>query len=157
MRPKAMERVAMAGATFVYGVHMFRGVGEEAGGARRALREYRASDSLPDGPSGCATCVSVYLGMAFDQSDMPDSAISQFTKYLDTPYAAKLEVDADNLAIVHRRLGELYEAKGNAEKAVEHYRAFIELWKNADLELQPRVAEARRRLAKLTPVEKPRN
>jgi hypothetical protein len=42
------------------------------------------------------------------------------------------------------------------EKAAEHYRAFIELWKSADPELQPRMAEARRRLAKLTPVEKPR-
>jgi serine acetyltransferase/GT2 family glycosyltransferase len=35
------ERVAMAGATFVYGVQMFRGVGSEAGSARAALREYR--------------------------------------------------------------------------------------------------------------------
>jgi len=37
-----LEPVAMAGATFVYGVHMFRGVGDEAGGTRGALREYRA-------------------------------------------------------------------------------------------------------------------
>jgi tetratricopeptide (TPR) repeat protein len=123
-----------------------------------ALREYRASDSLPDGPSSeCAACVSVYLALAFDQANMPDSAIVQFTKYLDTPYFDKLTVDADNLAIVQRRLGELYEAKGDAEKAAEHYRAFIDLWKNADPELQPQVAEVRRWLAKLTPVEKPRN
>jgi len=45
---------------------------------------------------------------------------------------------------------------GNTEKAVENYRAFIEIWKSADSELQPRVADARRRLARLTPVEKPR-
>ncbi len=32
----------------------------------------------------------------------------------------------------------------------EHYRAFIELWKDADPELQPRVATARQRLRKLT-------
>jgi len=37
-----LERVAMAGTTFVYGVHMFRGVGDEAGGTRSALRDYRA-------------------------------------------------------------------------------------------------------------------
>ena len=37
-----------------------------------------------------------------------------------------------------------------------HYRAFIDLWKNADVELQPRVTDARKRLARLTPVEKPR-
>jgi serine acetyltransferase/GT2 family glycosyltransferase len=47
-----LERVAMAGTTFVYGVHMFRGVGEEAGGTRAALREYRAfrRRSGGDGP-----------------------------------------------------------------------------------------------------------
>ena len=43
----------------------------------------------------------------------------------------------------------------HAEKAADHYRKFIDLWKNADAELQPRVVEARRRLAKLAPVEKP--
>ena len=60
------------------------------------------------------------------------------------------------LPAAHERLGQLYEAKGNTAKAVEHYRAFIELWKNADPELQPRVAGARRRLAMLTTSEKPR-
>ena len=55
-----------------------------------------------------------------------------------------------------QRLGELYEAKGDAANAAKAYREFIELWKNADPELQPRVAEAKRRLAKLAPVEKPR-
>jgi hypothetical protein len=36
------------------------------------------------------------------------------------------------------------------------YRAFVEQWKNAEPELQPRVAEVRRRLEALTPVEKAR-
>src|SRR5207342_286171 len=36
-----LERVALAGATFVYSVQMFRGVGREAGGPVSALREYR--------------------------------------------------------------------------------------------------------------------
>ena len=52
-----------------------------------------------------------------------------------------------------RRALELYEEKGNAAKAAEHYRAFIGMWKNADAELQPRVEDAKRRLAKLAPVE----
>jgi len=46
---------------------------------------------------------------------------------------------------------------GNMPKAIEHYRAFIELWKNADPELQPRVADAKRRLARLTQPEEPRH
>ena len=55
-----------------------------------------------------------------------------------------------------QRLGELYEAKGDREGAAREYAKLVNVWKDADPELQPRVAEARRRLAKLTPVEKPR-
>ena len=65
-------------------------------------------------------------------------------------------VDQTWLAGSHKRLGELYEAKGDAAKAADHYRKFITLWGKADPELQPQVAEARRRLVKLAPVEKPR-
>jgi len=65
-------------------------------------------------------------------------------------------MDPVRLPAVHERLGQLYESMGNTEKAVQHYRAFIELWKNADAELQPRVTDARKRLARLTAVEKSR-
>lgn len=60
-------------------------------------------------------------------------------------------IDPANLPGVRERLGQLYEAKGNTAKALENYRAFIDLWRNADAEVQPRVAEARRRVAKLAP------
>jgi hypothetical protein len=49
----------------------------------------------------------------------------------------------------------LYEAKGDPAKAAESYRGFIELWKNADPELQPRVADARRRVSALIKLEQP--
>jgi hypothetical protein len=65
-------------------------------------------------------------------------------------------MDPIRLPAIRERLGQLYESMGNTQKAADEYRAFIELWKNADPELQPRVADARQRLAKLTPVEKPR-
>lgn len=45
---------------------------------------------------------------------------------------------------------------GNTDKAIENYRAFIDFWRNDDADLQPRVADARKRLARLTLVEKPR-
>jgi eukaryotic-like serine/threonine-protein kinase len=65
-------------------------------------------------------------------------------------------MDPIRLPAIRERLAQLYDALGQPEKGAEQYRSFIELWKNADPELQPRVAEARRQLAKLTPVEKPR-
>lgn len=70
-----------------------------------------------------------------------------FVDFADPP-------DPVYLAGVHRRLGELYEAKGDTAKAVAQYRAFVEQWKNADPELQPRVAEITKRIEALTPVEK---
>jgi tetratricopeptide (TPR) repeat protein len=130
-----------------------------------AVAEFRRADILPDGPAtACLVCLAANLGRAFDVAHQSDSAIANYEKYLTTPYIERLDaplfaafadpVDPMYLAGVRRRLGELYEAKGDTAKAVEHYRAFIEQWKNADPELQPRVAEVRRRLQGLTPVEK---
>ena len=48
-----------------------------------------------------------------------------------------------------KRLGELYEACGDREKAQHYYSSFVELWKDCDQELKPQVAEVRRRLADL--------
>ncbi|MGH7620456.1 MAG: hypothetical protein ACREPM_24830, partial [Gemmatimonadaceae bacterium] len=58
--------------------------------------------------------------------------------------------DMNYLAGAHRRLGELYEAKGDTARAESHYTSFIDLWKTADPELQPKVAEVRKRLAALS-------
>ncbi|HVT40763.1 MAG TPA: protein kinase [Gemmatimonadaceae bacterium] len=94
-----------------------------------------------------------WRAQAFDLAEQPDSAIVEFERYVAAP-DPYLITRRNFLAGSHKRLGELYEAKGNADKAAEHYRTFIEMWKNADPELQPRVADARERLRKLTPVER---
>ena len=46
-------------------------------------------------------------------------------------------------------LGKIWEEKGDAAKAIEHYEKFLRLWKNADPGL-PEVADAENRLAALT-------
>jgi tetratricopeptide (TPR) repeat protein len=126
-----------------------------------ALVEFRRGDVGYDGlpASECAPCLPFNLARAFDAAGKPDSAAVMFERYLSTPYWLKTDAEMDpvRLPAIHERLGQLYESMGNTEKAVEHYRAFIDLWKNADAELQPRVADARKRLARLTPVEKPRS
>jgi tetratricopeptide (TPR) repeat protein len=128
--------------------------------APEAAAEFLRGDSLPDGPSSWfSTRLPRYLGMALDAANQPDSAIAQYEKYISTPDFARFNQDLDpaSLPAIRERLGQLYEAKGQNDKAAEHYRAFIELWKNADPELQPRVAAAKERLKKLTPVEKPKH
>ncbi|MEA3246314.1 MAG: protein kinase [Gemmatimonadota bacterium] len=124
---------------------------------RDAIAEFRKGDVGPDGaPAGeCAPCLPFNLARAFDAAGMPDSAIVMYEKYLATPFwlKATAELDPVRVPAIRERLGQLYEAAGNTAKAAEHYRAFIELWKNADPELQPRVQAARARLAKLSAVE----
>ncbi|MCH6548041.1 MAG: hypothetical protein IH798_06300, partial [Gemmatimonadetes bacterium] len=54
-----------------------------------------------------------------------------------------------DLPAAYQRLGELHEERGNREKAVEYYNRFVELWENADPELQPVVEDVRGRIARL--------
>jgi hypothetical protein len=48
----------------------------------------------------------------------------------------------------------LYEQKNDGVKAAEYYRQFVELWKTADPDLQPKVVEVRKRLGRLRDAEK---
>jgi DNA-binding SARP family transcriptional activator len=94
------------------------------------------------------------LALAYDRAAQPDSAIAVYERYLGTPDLERLFRDAFSRGPALERLGQLYEARGEPAKAAERYAEFVELWRDADPELQPRVAEARRRLAAL-PGRKP--
>jgi tetratricopeptide (TPR) repeat protein len=130
------------------------------GDAKTAIDEFRRGDVAADGlpASECAPCVHFALGRAFDAAGQADSTIAEYEAYIATPYWVKL-VGADSpdisfgdamvLAGIHKRLGELYEAKGDRQQAASHYAAFVQLWKNADPELQPQVEDVRRRLVRL--------
>jgi hypothetical protein len=120
-----------------------------------AVREIWASDSLPDGPIGdCSHCIDADLGRAYDLANLPDSTIRYWERYLSESFARGPGRDGPFLAGIHKRLGELYDAKGDLARAASHYAAFIELWKNADPELQPKVREAKQRLAAIQAKER---
>jgi uncharacterized protein (UPF0297 family) len=61
-----------------------------------------------------------------------------------------MNMDPVRVPAIRERLGQLYESLGKTEKAAENYSAFVELWKNADPELQPRVAAARAKLRRMS-------
>jgi tetratricopeptide (TPR) repeat protein len=92
--------------------------------------------------------IGPFRAQALDLANQPDSAIAEFERYTTfvQPY---FSTQRDHLAGTHRRLGELYDAKGNAAKAIDHYEKFVELWKDADPELQPKVKAARARIEEL--------
>jgi tetratricopeptide (TPR) repeat protein len=94
----------------------------------------------------CPGCELYFLGEAFDRSNRPDSAIAYFESLLN------IRILGPGVywgPIMLRRLGQLYEARGNRDRALEYYGRFVDLWKDADPSLQPKVAETRRWIAQL--------
>ena len=117
-----------------------------------AITELRLGDAQRDGPAGdCAVCLDPPLGLVFEVAGMPDSAIAAYERYLGQPLWNRFMRGYDGVwrATILRRLGGLYEQRGEIGKAVDYYNQFVTLWKDADPDLQPRVAEARRRLEAL--------
>ena len=118
---------------------------------RDAVTEFQKADSLPDGPvSEDPSTVLYNLGRAFGKANAPDSAIAMFEQYVHCQTIDRLFNDPVYLPLAQLRLGELYEAKGDRTRAVAHYTAFVDLWKNADPDLQPQVADVRKRLTRLS-------
>jgi tetratricopeptide (TPR) repeat protein/tRNA A-37 threonylcarbamoyl transferase component Bud32 len=114
------------------------------GVAADAYREWNQRDGY------CRTCGLFELASLYDRQGQQDSARVVYERILGTPTAVgHLAADRYALAPTYKRLGELYEAKGDRKKAAAYYNQFVELWKNADAELQPGVKEVRGRLARL--------
>jgi eukaryotic-like serine/threonine-protein kinase len=115
-----------------------------------AVRELWRADTTYDGPNGsCTICLLDDIGWVWSRAGVADSAIHYWERFLETPYFGRQGLDANQRPLILRRLGELYEVKGDTANAVRRYREFVRLWERADARLQPKVAEVRRRLAAL--------
>lgn len=71
-----------------------------------------------------------------------------------TWYASAAEISPFELPFLapsHLHRGEVHERLGQRREAASHYARFIDLWSDADPELQPPVAAARARLKQLRP------
>src|SRR3990170_7073013 len=95
---------------------------------------------------------SLYLwdaARAYDLAEQPDSAIAAHELAISVPDPGRIFWEFDRLGPAYKRLGELYEAKRSREKALEYYGRFVDLWKDADPELQPLVRDVKQRMARL--------
>ena len=99
--------------------------------------------------TACAACLQPKIARAFESLQRPDSAIAAYEAYLRSTSPDQLFTDARELARTYKRLGELYEAKGDSKRAIQRYGDFVELWKDADAALQPNVTDVRERITKL--------
>ena len=60
-----------------------------------------------------------------------------------------IDVVTPKLAPAWRRLGELLEAKGEKQQAIDAYERFLDYWRDADPNLQPIVRSVRERVTRL--------
>ena len=119
-----------------------------------ALAEGRAADAAAAFVRGrfsgdCPDCGAWEEGVAFERAGQPDSALAAYQRAAATGTTWKSLADPWGLAPSLKRLGELYEERGDKTRAIEHYTRFLDLWKDADPVLQPTVREIRGRLARL--------
>ena len=86
------------------------------------------------------------LARAFQQNGEIDKAIAEYERL--TTVGPQNISRAMILPLYYYRLAKLYEQKGATAKAIENYRKFLDLWKDADPGL-PEVEDTRTRLAGL--------
>jgi tetratricopeptide (TPR) repeat protein len=86
-----------------------------------------------------------WLGQLYLELDQPHDAIRWFSTFVGVSNAY--------WPIAYLYLGQAYEALGEVDKARTAYASFVEMWGNADPELQPMVEEARTALLRLGPMD----
>jgi tetratricopeptide (TPR) repeat protein len=130
--PHRSERLRTAGVIALADGH--------AADAEVALRE-TADEHV------CAICALPDLARAYEARGNAAMAISGYERYITTPWYWRYEVDASELGFALKRLGELYEVRGDEERARQVRTRLLALWRRADAELQPTLADIRTRVA----------
>ena len=101
------------------------------------------------GDRSCAYCSLPRLGEAYEAAGEPDSALAVYERAANADELYGMYQWGDVMAPTYKRVGELYEERNDRDKAVEYYNRFVELWQDADEELQPQVRDVRARIARL--------
>jgi tetratricopeptide (TPR) repeat protein len=111
-----------------------------------AIAEYRRQR---EAQRDCPLCGLFSLAETYDRAGAVDSAVGLYERFLTTPALDRIFQESDSRWLALRRLGELYEQRGERQKAIDYYNEFAELWEDADAELQPLVDDVRQRIARL--------
>jgi tRNA A-37 threonylcarbamoyl transferase component Bud32/tetratricopeptide (TPR) repeat protein len=110
-----------------------------------ALRHFREASRV-----GASRWVAPRIALAHLDLGQKDSAVVYFERFLNSS-TIDLDgfIEAAWLAEVRQRLAELYEERGEVDKAHALYAALVEQWRYADPELQPQVRKFRDRMRQL--------
>ena len=131
-----------------------RRLGFEVADGWIAVAEGRYAEAIPalrnaDAGYGCQPCADHAVGMAFDLWGKQDSAAVYYEKYLTPAFNFRTWVDGLRRGWTLERLGQLYDEMGDLERAAGYYGLFVDLWAEADPDLQPRVTAARNRMEEI--------
>ncbi len=106
-----------------------------------ALRSFQEVD-------GCRVCWQWEIGQAYEELQLPDSARVAYEALATLPEPGTVGRHF-TLPPTLQRLGELAETRGDKKAAIDYYTRLLDLWRQAEPELQPRVKEIKRRIGDL--------
>jgi tetratricopeptide (TPR) repeat protein len=128
----------------------------EAGQPDDAISRLRDSCSLFGSAFAlCDQMAFLEVARAHDRAGRVDSAIAAYQRFANLKATRALgptgmfDFATPKIPVVWRRLGELYESKGDRRSAIDAYERFLDFWRNADPELQPVVRQVRERSDRL--------
>ena len=98
---------------------------------------------------GCSPCRYIPRAQIFDRMGARDSALAAYTGYLEMYWYERDAWDNELRGPTLERVAQLYDEADDLENAAVYYARFVELWADADAELQPRVEAARARLEEI--------
>jgi tetratricopeptide (TPR) repeat protein len=123
---------------------VFRALGRIAlaeGDAGQALEFFRRADR-----GRCSICPKLGMAMSFEAAGQPDSALAWYESYLEDRQPNRMYWDQAGLGYSLQKAARLADLLDDTEKAALYYARFVELWADADDELQPQVEAAQSRL-----------
>jgi tetratricopeptide (TPR) repeat protein len=124
--------------------------------ALQAIAERRWADAAAAAGAICDTACAdgLWYGYVLDRAGQGDSALRVYARFIDKPTFSTSFNEVTFYPLALFRLGALYQEGGNSAPARVYLSRFVALWRNADPELQPMVADAVQRLARLGDVAK---
>jgi hypothetical protein len=122
------------------------------GRTTNAITSLRATVAAPEVGFDCTNCDVIALAEILDAAGQADSAIARYQDIVQNRaiFPPFRSIMALYVPRSHERVGQLYDELGDTTNAVAHHQAFVDLWQDADPELQPRVQAAREAIARLS-------
>ena len=111
----------------------------------------RAVQIIRDGQvmDECASCNTITEAEILAEMDSLTQALDRYEYIQDWSWGYAIDAFGQLKAPMWLEMGELYSRTGQTEEAIEAYSNFVDMWAEADPELQPKVRYARERIERL--------